>query len=71
MTAHVHRFYGRVAVSLPGKGETVYLKPAEARKLARALNACSRDISSFPQFSVSPFATVEFPVASPINAHKD
>ena len=37
MNAHVYRFYGRVAVSLHG-GET--------RKLARALNACSRAISN-------------------------
>lgn len=37
----VHRFRDKVAVYV-GKGETVYLSPANARKLARALNAAAK-----------------------------
>jgi hypothetical protein len=39
--AQVHRFRDKVAVYVGG-GETVYLKPVNARKLARALNAAAR-----------------------------
>jgi hypothetical protein len=59
---HVHRFGDRVAVSLPGKGETVYLTVKEARKLARALNGGARDIDKEPRFSQSGFVTVSFEV---------
>ena len=46
--AQVHRFRDRVAVFV-GDGETVYLSPKNARKLARALNAAARscDTESF------------------------
>ncbi|HFH4279289.1 TPA: hypothetical protein ACGJ4S_000993 [Pseudomonas aeruginosa] len=40
--AQIHRFGDRVAVSLPGKGETVYLSEKEARALARVLVDCAR-----------------------------
>ena len=56
----VHRFGGRVAVSLPGKGETVYLTPKEAQRLAKALNAGARNIAQQPRFSESDFVTVSF-----------
>jgi len=39
--AQVHRFRDKVAVYVGG-GETVYLNPKNARKLARALNAAAR-----------------------------
>lgn len=39
--AQVHRFHDRVALHA-GKGETVYLSPKNARKMARALNAAAR-----------------------------
>lgn len=42
--AHIHRFGDRVALSLPGKGETVYLSAAQARALAKHLNAGARSI---------------------------
>ena len=39
--AQVHRFRNKVAVHA-GKGETVYLSPKNARKMARALHAAAR-----------------------------
>lgn len=44
--AQVHRFHDAAAISLPGKGETVYLSAKEARKLARALYVVARSIES-------------------------
>lgn len=41
--AQVHRFRDKVAVYV-GKGETVYLSPKNARKLARALNVAARSV---------------------------
>lgn len=38
----VHRFSNRVAVWIGG--ETVYLNTDQANNLAKALNACARDI---------------------------
>lgn len=43
-TASVHRFQDLVALSLPGKGETVYLLPQDARFIASALKDCAADI---------------------------
>jgi hypothetical protein len=55
-TADVHRFHDRVALHV-GKGETVYVTRAVARKLARALNACERDIGKHT-FTGSSFGSV-------------
>ena len=57
--AQVHRFRDRVAV-YAGKGETVYLSPKNARKMARALNAAARscDKESFAD-SASLTVTIE------------
>lgn len=63
-SAHVHRFGDKAAVSLPGKGETVYLTPKEARALARALQACARDIGA-ARFTASNFATVTVGISAP------
>lgn len=54
--AQVHRFRDSVAVYL-GKGETVYLTPATAHKIAKAMNACARDIKA-RDFIDSEFSTV-------------
>lgn len=56
-TAQVHRFRDRVAASL-GTGETVYMDPKTARKLARALNAAARDVDA-RTFADSTFASTE------------
>jgi len=54
-----------VAVSLPGKGETVYLTQGEARKLSAALLSAARDLKNKPSFVQSEFSTVEFELADP------
>ena len=54
--AQIHRFGDYVAISLPGNGETVYLSESEARKIAKALSACARDIGS-AKFVQSAFVT--------------
>lgn len=41
--AQIHRFRDSVAVAL-GNGETVYLTPKEATKLANKMKACAKDI---------------------------
>lgn len=61
--AQLHRFGEHVALSLPGKGETVYLTAKDAAKLARALNACSRDVKSV-RFSASEFASVQIELSN-------
>lgn len=43
---HLHRFGDKVAISLPGKGETKYLSAAEAKELAKQLNKAVRDIAA-------------------------
>jgi hypothetical protein len=57
MKAQVHRFGDCVAAYL-GNGETVYLTPKDAKKLARALNACARDVAE-SRFVDSEFITDE------------
>ena len=54
----VYRFHDSVAVHL-GKGETVYLRPIDARKLAIALNAAQLDCLSC-KFTESTLGTVSF-----------
>ena len=64
-SAQVHRFRHAVAAYL-GKGETTYLSPKDARKLARALIACARDCEREELFSKSTFRTVNFSFTAPI-----
>lgn len=59
--ARVHRFGEDVAVSLPGKGETVYMQASEARALARALNTAARDVDAV-RFVDSRFNCAEVPL---------
>lgn len=54
--AQVHRFGDCVAVYLDG-GRTVYITPADARKFAKALNTCARDIGT-AELGGSKFVTV-------------
>ena len=56
--AQVYRFHDAVAVHL-GEGETVYLYPADARKLALALNAAHLDCVAC-KFTDSKCGTVSF-----------
>ena len=53
--SYIHRFGDKVAISLPGKCETVYIPAAAARKIAAALNACARDVTTQPNFCKSTF----------------
>jgi hypothetical protein len=62
--AHVHRFRDRVGLSLPGKGETVYLTPAEARDIATALISGAGDIDRVA-FVDSDFVPVIVPLSRP------
>lgn len=57
--AQVHRFRDKVAVYVGG-GETVYLAPKNARKLARALNAAARSCDR-ESFAESTCETVNVP----------
>lgn len=54
--AQIHRFHNKVA-GYVGTGETVYLTPKEARKIAKALNACARscDKESFQESNFNTF----------------
>lgn len=54
----VHRFRDLVACAV-GKGETVYLSAADARKLARAINRAARSIRR-ESFADSTCGTAEF-----------
>ena len=56
-SAQIHRFGDRIACYV-GTGATVYLTQAQARKLARGLNGCARNIKEQPRFSQSEFITV-------------
>lgn len=58
----VHRFGDTVAcyVGIEGTGAaTVYLKPVDARKLAKALNSTAREINSGLKFANSKIGTFE------------
>ena len=59
--ASVHRFHDRVALSLPGSGETVYLEPKEAAKLAKLLTEGARSVRN-ETFGQSNFGTHEIPL---------
>lgn len=53
--AQIHRFREKVAIYL-ANGSTVYLSPKEAKEIAKALNACTRDIKA-NSFANSQFHT--------------
>ena len=55
--AQVHRFRDRVAVYI-GTGETVYMTPEDARKLARALTKTAKSIKT-ETFAESTCGTME------------
>jgi hypothetical protein len=57
----IHRFREAVAVNVPGQCETAYLTVADARALARAINAAARDIAA-RKFAESAFTTFNRPV---------
>lgn len=67
--AHVHRFWERVAIALPGSTRTVYMLPSEAQQLAELLATCCEDINS-RTFVCSTFAGTEVAVADPYNTRK-
>ncbi len=54
-SASIYRFRDTVAAHI-GTGATVYLSPADARKIARALNAAARDIGEreFTESTLTP-----------------
>lgn len=58
--AQIHRFRDCVAVALGS--QTVYLRPAEARKIASAIYGATRDIEARP-FIQSEFRTMEIATA--------
>lgn len=58
--ASVHRFHDCVAVYL-ANGRTVYLRPAEAGALAKALCECARDIKK-NEYSRSQFKMADIPL---------
>lgn len=64
VNAHLHRFGDKVALSLPGNGETKYFSAKEAKALAKHLNACARDIAKVEKFSQSDFKSVEIALAN-------
>lgn len=56
VNASLHRFGDRVAISLPGKGETLYLTAEEASLLAFGLEKCAMSINT-EKFTESNFGT--------------
>ena len=60
--AQVHRFRDRVALSLP-TGDTTYLTPADALRLADLLHQCADDITARP-YVQSRFITTEWTLAN-------
>lgn len=66
--AQVHRFGARVAVSLPGTGQTNYLTAKEARTLARELHRCARDVEQVPGFAESRYCTTTVALSNPLRS---
>jgi len=62
-SASIYRFGESVAMHLPVDG-TCYLTAADARRIARALNAAARNIAAEPKFSHSTFGTIEVPLSN-------
>lgn len=44
--ASIHRLHDYVVISLPGKGETLYLTAKEAKGIAKALNKAAKSVTS-------------------------
>lgn len=65
--ASIHRFRDSVAVWL-GDGNTLYMTPRDARRLAKAINAAARDVIQKP-FADSTVGTVEMPGVAHVAAH--
>lgn len=42
-TAQIHRFREKVALSVPGHSETLYITPEQAQELALAIAEAARD----------------------------
>jgi hypothetical protein len=63
ISAQIHRFRDAVAVYI-GTGETVYLRPADARKLSRAINRAAKSCES-ESFSQSTCGTASFSFEGP------
>lgn len=61
--AHLHRFGDLIALSLPGKGETLYFTRKEARAIAKALNAGARDVCAC-KFTDSTFGSPEIELSN-------
>ena len=58
-TGSLHRFHDQVALWL-GNGETLYLDPNQALKIARALNKCAKEIKTGVKFQDSKINTIDF-----------
>ena len=58
VSAQVHRFHDYVALYI-GTGETVYFKPADARKLSRAINKAAKSCET-ESFAESTCGTAQF-----------
>ena len=56
--AQIHRFRDAVAIYI-GTGETVYLSPKDARKLARSINRAAKSCET-ETFSQSTCGTAQF-----------
>lgn len=57
--SQLHRFHDCVALYF-GTGETIYFTPKQAGEIAKALNACKRNIIA-KDFLCSDFGSVELP----------
>ena len=61
--AHVHRFGDYVAISLPGKGETLYLTATEAKALGKVLITGAKDVGAV-KFTDSKFGSPVVPLSN-------
>ena len=61
-TAQIHRFGDCVAIYL-ADGETVYLTPADAKRIAKYLNAAAKDCKE-SRFVASDFVTSIIPLVN-------
>jgi hypothetical protein len=69
MGAQIHRFGDSVAGWL-GTGETVYMTPADARKIGKALIAAAKDVEAC-KFTESPFKTVSLQLEPNARSRKE
>lgn len=63
VNAHLHRLGDKIALSLPGNGETLYFSAKEARAIAKALNAGARDIGAV-KYQQSNFGSPEIQLSN-------